>query len=159
MRPPLKKAMFHLAWSPDSLPTTEAIAPLMEYLNVHLVALNRDLLPGSFHRVLQEIWEVVLNELSNQMDGNAEVMIVAFCVEFIPESISALVIRVLHKIRRKMERNFAFCLLGQTDNVLRETARGARFAGEILLRRREGLASGNITPAEFHERGGASAVS
>lgn len=78
MRPPLKKAMFHLAWSPDSLPTTEAIAPLMEYLDAHLVTLNRDLLPSSFHRVLQEIWEVVLNELSNQMDGNTEV-IVAYC--------------------------------------------------------------------------------
>ncbi|EFN81951.1 BAI1-associated protein 3, partial [Harpegnathos saltator] len=72
MRPPLKKAMFHLAWSPDSLPTTEAIAPLIEYLDVHLVALNRDLLSASFNRVLHEIWEVVLSELSNQMDGNAE---------------------------------------------------------------------------------------
>lgn len=74
MRPPLKKAMFHLAWSPDSLPTTEAIAPLIEYLDVHLVALNRDLMPASFNRVLHEIWEVVLSELGNQMDGNAEVI-------------------------------------------------------------------------------------
>jgi len=73
MRPPLKKAMFHLAWSPDSLPTTEAIAPLVEYLDVHLVALNSALLVANFNRVLQEVWEVVLSELASQMDGNAEV--------------------------------------------------------------------------------------
>ncbi|XP_078053508.1 BAI1 associated protein 3 isoform X5 [Augochlora pura] len=71
MRPPLKKAIFHLAWSPDSLPTTEAIAPLLEYLDVHLVTLNSALLTVNFIRVLQDIWEVVLGELSNQMDGNA----------------------------------------------------------------------------------------
>lgn len=74
MRSPLKKAMFHLAWSPDSLPTTEAIAPLVEYLDVHLVALNSALLTANFNRVLQDIWEVVLSELGNQMDGNAEVI-------------------------------------------------------------------------------------
>ncbi|XP_067211831.1 BAI1-associated protein 3 isoform X3 [Linepithema humile] len=72
MRPPLKKAMFHLAWSPDSLPTTEAIAPLVEYLDVHLVALNSALLVANFNRILQDVWEVILSELSNQMDGNAE---------------------------------------------------------------------------------------
>ncbi|XP_016914584.1 BAI1-associated protein 3 isoform X1 [Apis cerana] len=71
MRPPLKKAMFHLAWSPDSLPTSEAIAPLLEYLDMHLVVLNSALLSVNFNRVLQDIWEVVLAELSNQMDGNA----------------------------------------------------------------------------------------
>ncbi|KAK9310327.1 hypothetical protein QLX08_000330 [Tetragonisca angustula] len=71
MRPPLKKAMFHLAWSPDSLPTSEAIAPLLEYLDMHLVVLNSALLIVNFNRVLQDIWEVVLAELSNQMDGNA----------------------------------------------------------------------------------------
>ena len=73
MRPPLKKAMFHLAWSPDSLPTSEAIAPLLEYLDMHLVVLNSALLIVNFNRVLQDIWEVVLAELSNQMDGNAGV--------------------------------------------------------------------------------------
>lgn len=73
MRPPLKKAMFHLAWSPDSLPTSEAIAPLLEYLDMHLVVLNSALLSVNFNRVLQDIWEVVLAELSNQMDGNAGV--------------------------------------------------------------------------------------
>ncbi|KAI4497086.1 hypothetical protein M0802_007832 [Mischocyttarus mexicanus] len=71
MRPSLKKSMFHLAWSPDSLPTSEAINPLLEYLDVHLVALNSALLAVNFTRVLQDVWNVVLSELSNQMDGNA----------------------------------------------------------------------------------------
>ena len=73
MKPPLKKSMFHLAWSPESLPTSEAIAPLVEYLDVHLVALNSALLATNFSRVLQAIWEVVLGELCNQMDGSAAV--------------------------------------------------------------------------------------
>ncbi|XP_043289714.1 BAI1-associated protein 3 isoform X2 [Venturia canescens] len=71
MRPALKKTMFHLAWSPDSLPTSEAIAPLLEYLDLHLVALNAALLTTNFNHVLQDVWEVVLSELSNQMDGSA----------------------------------------------------------------------------------------
>ncbi|XP_046745944.1 BAI1-associated protein 3 isoform X1 [Diprion similis] len=70
MRAPLKKTMFHLAWSPDSLPTSEAMAPLLEYLDIHLVTLNSSLLAINFHRVLQDVWEVVLSELSNQMDGS-----------------------------------------------------------------------------------------
>ncbi|XP_015609061.1 BAI1-associated protein 3 isoform X2 [Cephus cinctus] len=71
MRPPLRKTMFHLAWSPDSLPTSEAMAPLLEYLDLHLVALNAALLATNFTRVLQDVWEVVLGELSNQMNGSA----------------------------------------------------------------------------------------
>ncbi|XP_020709879.1 BAI1-associated protein 3 isoform X2 [Athalia rosae] len=70
MRAPLKKTMFHLAWSPDSLPTSEAMAPLLEYLDLHLVALNSALLATNFNRVLQDVWGVVLGELSNQMDGS-----------------------------------------------------------------------------------------
>ncbi|GLH13404.1 uncharacterized protein GBIM_17982 [Gryllus bimaculatus] len=71
MRPALKKAMFHLAWSPDSLPTSEAISPLLEYLDSHLVALNAALLPRNFERVLNDVWDVCLLELGQQMDGNA----------------------------------------------------------------------------------------
>lgn len=99
MRPPLKKAMFHLAWSPDSLPTTEAIAPLVEYLDVHLVALNSALLVANFNRVLQEVWEVVLGELAAQMDGNAEV-----------EKISSFGAQV--KLVRRDDEAYPSCLVG-----------------------------------------------
>ncbi|XP_069688099.1 BAI1-associated protein 3 isoform X2 [Periplaneta americana] len=71
MRPALKKAMFHLAWSPDSLPTPDAISPLLEYLDAHLVNLNAALLPRNFERVLADVWDVSLLELGQQMDGNA----------------------------------------------------------------------------------------
>ena len=72
MRQPLKKAMFHLAWSPDSLPTTDAIQPLIEYLDGHLMALNSALLPRNFEKVLFNVWEVCLLELSHQTDGNVD---------------------------------------------------------------------------------------
>lgn len=72
MQVPLQKAVFHLAWSPDSLPTTQAIVPLLEYLDVHLLALNSALLTKNFNRALNLIWCTVLNELSRQMDTGGE---------------------------------------------------------------------------------------
>ncbi|KAJ8895018.1 hypothetical protein PR048_000327 [Dryococelus australis] len=71
MRPALKKAMFHLAWSPESLPASEAITPLLDYLDNHLVTLNAALLQRNFHRILENVWDIVLLELGQQMDGNA----------------------------------------------------------------------------------------
>lgn len=62
--------MFHLAWSPDSLPTCDAIAPLLEYLDTHLLALNAALLPKNFERVLSAVWDVCLLQLGHQMDGS-----------------------------------------------------------------------------------------
>lgn len=59
MQEALRKAMFHVAWSPDTLPTSEAVEPLFEYLHHHLQALNIALLPQNFHRVLYEVF--VLN--------------------------------------------------------------------------------------------------
>ncbi|XP_065160507.1 BAI1-associated protein 3 isoform X2 [Atheta coriaria] len=70
MQDSLKKTMFHLAWSPDSLPINEAMEPLFEYLHYHLQALNIALLPQNFQRVLPEVWEYSLAELNVQMDGN-----------------------------------------------------------------------------------------
>lgn len=72
MQGPLQKAVFHLAWSPDSLPTNQAIVPLLEYLDVHLSALNSALLTKNFNRALTMIWATVLGELSHQMDTGAE---------------------------------------------------------------------------------------
>ncbi len=72
MQVPLQKAVFHLAWSPDSLPTNQAIVPLLEYLDVHLSALNSALLTKNFNRALTLIWNTVLGELSRQMDTGGE---------------------------------------------------------------------------------------
>lgn len=68
----LQKAVFHLAWSPDSLPTNQAIIPLLEYLDVHLSALNSALLTRNFNRALNLIWCTVLQELSHQMDTGGD---------------------------------------------------------------------------------------
>lgn len=72
MQVPLQKAVFHLAWSPESLPTNQAIVPLLEYLDVHLSALNSALLMRNFNRALTMIWSTVINELSRQMDTGGE---------------------------------------------------------------------------------------
>lgn len=72
MQGPLQKAVFHLAWSPDSLPTNQAIVPLLEYLDVHLSTLNSALLTKNFNRALSIIWCTVLTELSHQMDTGSE---------------------------------------------------------------------------------------
>lgn len=71
MRPSLKKVMFHLAWSPDSLPTSEAISPLLELLDGYLVSLNAALLPRNFERSLADIWDTVLLELGHQVDSTS----------------------------------------------------------------------------------------
>ncbi|KAL1518076.1 hypothetical protein ABEB36_001756 [Hypothenemus hampei] len=71
MQESLRKAMFHVAWSPDTLPTQQAVDPLFDYLYNHLNALNISLLPQNFHKVLCEIWEYTLAELNYQMDGGA----------------------------------------------------------------------------------------
>lgn len=72
MQIPLQKAVFHLAWSPETLPTNQAIVPLLEYLDIHLSALNSALLTKNFNRALTLIWSTVLNELSRQMDTGGE---------------------------------------------------------------------------------------
>ncbi|KAL4084626.1 hypothetical protein QTP88_027557 [Uroleucon formosanum] len=71
MQAPLKKCIFHLAWSPDTLPTTDAIVPLQEYLDSHLISLNMNLIPKNFHKVLNGVWEVTVYELGHQMDGGS----------------------------------------------------------------------------------------
>ncbi|XP_026499223.2 BAI1-associated protein 3 [Vanessa tameamea] len=72
-RPPLRKAVFHLAWSPDTLPTPQAITPLLEFLDQHLSSLNTWLLPRAFLRALAGCWSAVLKEVSAQADaGGAE---------------------------------------------------------------------------------------
>ncbi|XP_049874475.1 BAI1-associated protein 3 [Pectinophora gossypiella] len=72
-RPPLRKAVFHLAWSPDTLPCPQAITPLLEFLDHHLSQLNTWLLPRAFTRALAGCWSAVLKEVSTQADaGGAE---------------------------------------------------------------------------------------
>ncbi|XP_065084471.1 BAI1-associated protein 3 isoform X2 [Ochlerotatus camptorhynchus] len=72
MQSPLQKAVFHLAWSPDSLPATQAVMPLLEYLDSHLATLNITLLTQNFYRAMTQIWNNVLTEFAKQMDAGGE---------------------------------------------------------------------------------------
>lgn len=72
MKNELKKAIFHLSWSPDSLPASQAIIPLLEYLDVNLSSLNSALLAINFHRALKLIWLAILDQLSHQMNSANE---------------------------------------------------------------------------------------
>ncbi|XP_055620183.1 BAI1-associated protein 3 isoform X2 [Toxorhynchites rutilus septentrionalis] len=72
MQGPLQKAVFHLAWSPDSLPANQAVMPLLEYLDSHLATLNVTLLSQNFYRSMSLIWNNVLAEFAKQMDAGGE---------------------------------------------------------------------------------------
>ncbi|XP_023321251.1 BAI1-associated protein 3 [Eurytemora carolleeae] len=64
----LKKNVFHLAWSPDSLPIQEAISPLITFLTIHLTSLNGALLAGNFRRCLVVLWQAILERLREHTD-------------------------------------------------------------------------------------------
>ncbi|XP_039440945.1 BAI1-associated protein 3 isoform X3 [Culex pipiens pallens] len=72
MQGPLQKAVFHLAWSPDSLPANQAVMPLLEYLDSHLATLNVTLLSQNFYRAMSLIWNSVLTEFAKQMESGGE---------------------------------------------------------------------------------------
>ena len=73
MRSELKKNIFHLAWSPDSLPACDAAAPLINFLDQVLSDLEPKLLSSAFQRVAVAVWEVVLFELWNQVQTSSGV--------------------------------------------------------------------------------------
>jgi BAI1-associated protein 3 len=62
----MKNKMFRLAWSPESLPTSEAIEPLLKTLDDNLLALSKLLMKRGFIRVLSVMWNTVLEELAKQ---------------------------------------------------------------------------------------------
>ncbi|XP_032788446.2 BAI1-associated protein 3 isoform X1 [Daphnia magna] len=68
MRSEMKKNIFHLAWSPDSLPANEAAAPLLDCLDHILLDLQPNLLPDAFQRCVAAIWDVLLVELWAQAE-------------------------------------------------------------------------------------------
>ena len=71
----MKKHIFHLAWSPESLPTVDAISPLLDFLDTRLQDFNGRLLRGNVIRCLHIMWESVLNEIEAHVKSNASVNI------------------------------------------------------------------------------------
>lgn len=79
MRSELKKNIFHLAWSPDSLPASQAAAPLLDSLDQILLDLEPNLLPDAFHRCVAAIWDVLLVELWAQAEVSSGVSLLRRC--------------------------------------------------------------------------------
>jgi hypothetical protein len=82
MRSEMKKNIFHLAWSPDSLPANEAAAPLLDCLDHILLDLQPNLLPDAFHRCVAAIWDVLLVELWAQAEVSSGVSTISFPLRF-----------------------------------------------------------------------------
>ena len=69
----MKKHIFHLAWSPESLPTVDAISPLLGFLDARLQDWNRRLLKGNVLRCLHIMWEAVLHQIDEHVQSNSSV--------------------------------------------------------------------------------------
>lgn len=73
IRVELQKDVFHLAWSPDSLPAEEAVRPLLEHLFGSLSTYSAALLKNNLDRLLYLLWLAVLNALHDQIGKDSEV--------------------------------------------------------------------------------------
>ena len=69
----LQKDVFHLAWSPDSLPAEEAVRPLLERLFASLSTYSAALLKNNLDRLLYLMWLAVLNALHDQIGKDTDV--------------------------------------------------------------------------------------
>ena len=63
------KHIFHLAWSPDTLPTSEAVVPLVRFLDTAFKSCNRRLLKDNYFRFLHLTWQSVLRHLKDHADS------------------------------------------------------------------------------------------
>ena len=70
----MKKHMFHLACSPDSLPTSDAIKPLVVFLEDKIASvIDGRLLRENYHRCLHVIWESILLVLQENAEDPSNV--------------------------------------------------------------------------------------
>ncbi|XP_047741537.1 BAI1-associated protein 3 [Hyalella azteca] len=73
MRQELQRDVFHLAWSPDSLPAREAVRPLLEHLRTALTVYAAALLKNNLDRLLHLLWQAVLLALTHQITKDSEI--------------------------------------------------------------------------------------
>ncbi|XP_059271715.1 BAI1-associated protein 3 [Mustela nigripes] len=69
----IRKYVQHISLSPDSIQNDEAVAPLMKYLDEKLALLNTVLVKENLSRVLEALWELLLQAILQALGANLDV--------------------------------------------------------------------------------------
>ncbi|XP_032183411.1 BAI1-associated protein 3 isoform X2 [Mustela erminea] len=69
----IRKYVQHISLSPDSIQNDEAVAPLMKYLDEKLALLNTALVKENLSRVLEALWELLLQAILQALGANLDV--------------------------------------------------------------------------------------
>ncbi|XP_066131457.1 BAI1-associated protein 3 [Saccopteryx bilineata] len=69
----IRKYVQHISLSPDSIQNDEAVDPLMKYLDEKLALLNTLLVKGNLNRVLEALWELLLQTILQALGTNLDV--------------------------------------------------------------------------------------
>lgn len=69
----IRKYVQHISLSPDSIQNDEAVAPLMKYLDEKLALLNALLVKENLDRVLEALWELLLQAILQALGTNLDV--------------------------------------------------------------------------------------
>ncbi|XP_032123982.1 BAI1-associated protein 3 [Sapajus apella] len=69
----IRKYVQHISLSPDSIQNDEAVAPLMKYLDEKLAMLNASLVKRNLNRVLEALWELLLQAILQALGANRDV--------------------------------------------------------------------------------------
>ncbi|XP_022372175.1 BAI1-associated protein 3 isoform X5 [Enhydra lutris kenyoni] len=69
----IRKYVQHISLSPDSIQNDEAVAPLMKYLDEKLALLNAALVKENLSRVLEALWELLLQAILQALGANLDV--------------------------------------------------------------------------------------
>nr|XP_045730585.1 BAI1-associated protein 3 isoform X3 [Mirounga angustirostris] len=69
----IRKYVQHISLSPDSIQNDEAVAPLMKYLDEKLALLNASLVKENLSRVLEALWELLLQAILQALSANLDV--------------------------------------------------------------------------------------
>lgn len=66
----IRKYVQHISLSPDSIQNDEAVAPLLKYLDEKLALLNDSLVKENLSRVLEALWELLLQAILQALSAN-----------------------------------------------------------------------------------------
>ncbi|XP_029413605.1 BAI1-associated protein 3 isoform X1 [Nannospalax galili] len=69
----IRKYIQHISLSPDSIQNDEAVAPLLKYLDEKLALLNASLVKENLSRVLEALWELLLQAILQALSANRDV--------------------------------------------------------------------------------------